>query len=415
MPNTYSSGWKVSPQVQYGKPIGSPLIYFPAQVTAVFVHISILVMSLAHAVEPTKPAAPPLPPPPPPSVVSKAHILLDYDSGQVLAEFNADKRLEPASLTKIVSVDVIFQEIAAGHIKLTDEVQVSERAWRTGGSRTFADVGKRFKVEDLLKGAIIQSGNDATVALAEHIAGSESSFVGMMNAQAAKLGLINSNFMNSTGLPDPNHYSCARDMATMAVATIRDYPELYKIYSQKEYELNKIKQRNRNQLLWRDSTVDGIKTGHTKGAGYCLVASAKRDQQRLISVLMGAESDSTRAEDSLALLNYGFRFYETHKLYDKQQPLGKVRVWKGVFGEVEAGAAETVYITVPRQQYQNLEIRLEIAPSLPAPVMAGQKVGRVLVSLAGQQIKDIPLISLTESAEGGIFRYLIDSMLLWFN
>lgn len=353
--------------------------------------------------------------PQPPTITSKAHILIDHDSGQVLAEFNSDQRLEPASLTKIMSMDVIFQEITSGNIKLTEEVLISEQAWRTGGSRTFAEVGKKFKIDDLLKGAIIQSGNDATVALAEHVAGSEQVFASMMNAQAKKLGLTGSHFVNSTGLPDPNHYSTARDIAIVSSATIREFPELYKIYSMKEYELNKIKQRNRNQLLWRDSSVDGIKTGHTEAAGYCLVASAKRDNQRLISVIMGSKSQNIRATDSLALLNYGFRFYETHKLYDKRQVLGKVRVWRGAAGEVPAGPAKTIYVTVPKQQYDKLELKLEMIPSLPAPVAADQNLGRVLVRLGDKQLAEVPLIALNESPQGGMFRYLLDTMLLWFN
>jgi D-alanyl-D-alanine carboxypeptidase (penicillin-binding protein 5/6) len=353
--------------------------------------------------------------PPPPTVTSKAHILIDYDSGVVLAEFNADEHLDPASLTKIMSMDVIFQEIANNRVKLTDEVLISEQAWRTGGSRTFAEVGKKFKVEDLLKGAIIQSGNDATVALAEHVAGSEQVFADMMNNQAKKLGLTGSHFVNATGLPDPNHYSTARDMAKVSAATIREFPEFYKIYSIKEYELNKIKQHNRNQLLWKDPSVDGVKTGHTEAAGYCLVSSAKRNEQRLISVIMGSKSPSVRASDSLALLNYGFRFYETHKLYDKRQVLGKVRIWRGAASEVEAGPAQAIYVTVPRQQYDKLELKMEMAPSLPAPVAAGQNVGRVLVRLGDKQLVEVPLIALTASPEGGMFRYLVDTMLLWLN
>lgn len=353
--------------------------------------------------------------PAPPTITSKAHILIDYDSEKVLAEYNPDQRLDPASLTKMMSMDVVFHELTSGRIKLTDEVLISEKAWRTGGSRTFAEVGKKIRLEDLLKGAIIQSGNDATVALAEHVAGSEEVFVEMMNARAQKLGLTSSHFANATGLPHPDHYSTARDMAKIGAATIRDFPEFYKLYSMKEYEMNKIKQKNRNQLLWRDSSVDGIKTGHTESAGYCLVSSAKRDDQRLISVVMGSKSQAMRATDSLSLLNYGFRFYETHKLYEKRQVLGKVRVWKGAVSEVEAGPAQAVYVTVPRQQYDKLKPQLEIAPSLPAPVVAEQQVGRVIVLLGEQKITEVPLVALTGSATGGTFRYLMDSLLLWFN
>lgn len=353
--------------------------------------------------------------PPPPNPTAKAFILIDHDSGRVLAESNADQRLEPASLTKIMAMNVVFREIASGTVKLSDEVLISERAWRTGGSRTFAEVGKRFSVEELLKGAIIQSGNDASVALAEHIAGSEQTFAEMMNARARQLGMTNSHFTNATGLPHSDHYTTARDIAKVTSATIREFPELYKLYSQKEYELNNIRQRNRNRLLWRDDSVDGVKTGHTEAAGYCLVASAKRDGQRLISVILGSKSTATRAADSLALLNYGFRFYETHKLYDKRQVLGRVRVWKGSPTEIEAGPAQMVYVTIPRQQYKNLEPHLEIAPSLLAPVAADQQVGRVLINLNEQQIAEVPLVALNESVVGGIIRRAMDSVLLWFH
>lgn len=386
----------------------------------------VLASILTQNFVPVANAADPLPPtktvettatevvPPPPNIVGKAYILIDYATGQVLAEHNADRRLEPASLTKVMSMDVVFRELTTGHIKIDDQVPISEYAWKTSGSRTFADVGKTFRLEDLLKGAIIQSGNDATVALAEHVAGSESTFAEMMNAHARTLGLTNSHFVNATGLPNSNHYSSARDMAKIGAATIRNFPAYYTFYSIKEYELNKIKQPNRNLLLYRDSTVDGIKTGHTQGAGFCLMASAKRNNQRLISVIMGSSSMKQRAADSLALLNYGFRFYETHKLYDKNQVLHTVRVLYGSVSNIQVGTAAEVYITVPREQYGKIEIKTEITPSLKAPVAKNQQVGKVLVSLGQKQIAEIPLVALEESAEGGVFRQLIDAILYSF-
>ncbi|KOR31655.1 D-alanyl-D-alanine carboxypeptidase [Achromatium sp. WMS3] len=353
--------------------------------------------------------------PQPPSINSKAHILLDYDSGQVLAASNPDLRLEPASLTKILAVDVVFKEIVAGRVKLSDKVLISKHAKKTGGSRTFIEVGEYLKVETLLKGAIIQSGNDATVALAEHIGGTEQNFAQMMNDQARNLSMTNSNFANATGLPHPDHYSTARDMAKVSIATIREFPEFYKIYSQKEFTFNKIKQRNRNLLLWRDRSIDGIKTGHTNAAGYCLAASAKRRGRRLVSVILGSKNEATRARDSKRLLDYGFKYFETHKLYEPRQVLGKVRVWKGVNGEVTVGPAHPVYVTVPKQQYQNIQLKLEMAASLPAPVAANQQVGRVLINLGTQQLAEVPLIALAESKTGNIFRQILDTILLWFN
>jgi serine-type D-Ala-D-Ala carboxypeptidase (penicillin-binding protein 5/6) len=353
--------------------------------------------------------------PSPPPVTAKSYVLVDFDSGRVLAESNADERLEPASLTKIMAMDVVFKEIASGNVKLTDPVLISEHAWRTGGSRTFANVGKSFSVEQLLKGAIIQSGNDATVALAEHIAGSEATFAEMMNAQAKRLGMTNSHFVNSTGLPHQDHYTTARDIAKVTAATIRNYPELYKLYSIKEFELNNIKQLNRNKLLWRDPSVDGVKTGHTDEAGYCLVASAERDGERLISVILGSKSVAQRTADSEALLSYGFRFFETHKLYGQRQSVAKVRVWKGDPAVIDAGPAQAVYVTIPRQQYKNLQPHLELTTSVMAPVAADQKLGRILVSLNGEQIADVPVVALSESKRGGIFRRMKDSVLLWFH
>lgn len=274
-------------------------------------------------------SAPQAPIPEPPAIASSAHLLVDHHTGKVIAEHNPDERLEPASLTKIMTAYVVFRELAAGKIALTDEVLISEKAWRTGGSKTFIELGKRIPLEVLLHGMIIQSGNDASVALAEHVAGSEDTFAHLMNSNAQRLGMVNSHFINATGLPDPEHYSTARDMTLVTAATIREFPEYYAWYAEKEYVYHGIKQNNRNRLLWQDPAVDGVKTGHTEAAGYCLVASAKRESMRLTSVVMGAKSEKARAEASLALLNYGFRFYESPQLYPGGKPVENLRVWMG--------------------------------------------------------------------------------------
>ena len=267
--------------------------------------------------------------PSPPGIDAKAYLLMDYDSDYIISSENADERMEPASLTKMMSSYVISNELDKGTLKLDDKVKISEKAWRMPGSRMFVKVGSEVTVGELLKGMIIQSGNDATVALAQHVAGSEDAFASMMNQQAARLGMTSTHFVNSTGLPNPEHYTTAHDLAILARALIHDFPDHYEWYSEKEYKYNKIKQRNRNDLLWRDSSVDGIKTGHTESAGYCLVASAKRKTMRLISVVLGTDSKKGRATESQKLLTYGFRFFETHRLYAANEPLTTVRVWKG--------------------------------------------------------------------------------------
>lgn len=263
-----------------------------------------------------------------PQVGARAFLLQDFDSGRVLAESNADERMEPASLTKIMTSYVVFEELKQGNITLDDKVLVSEKAWRMGGSKMFIEVNTEVTIDQLLKGVIIQSGNDASVALAEYIAGDESAFADLMNQYALRLGMSGSNFVNASGLPHPDHYTTARDMATLAAAMIRDFPTLYKMHAEKQYEYNGIAQHNRNRLLWRDDSVDGLKTGHTESAGYCLVASAERDGMRLISVVMGSKSERSRAKESTALLSYGFRFFETHRLYGAREPLTQIRVWK---------------------------------------------------------------------------------------
>jgi serine-type D-Ala-D-Ala carboxypeptidase (penicillin-binding protein 5/6) len=350
--------------------------------------------------------------PTPPHIDAQAYILVDFHTGQVLAESNADQRLEPASLTKLMTAFVVFQELRGKHIKLDDSVVISKHAWRTPGSRMFAEVNKTIPLQDLLQGMIIQSGNDASVALAEHVAGSEEAFASLMNQHAKTLGLEGSHFVNSPGLPDPNHYTTARDVAKVTRALIQQFPDYYKWYSQREFTYNGITQYNRNRLLWRDPSVDGVKTGYTEGADYCLVASALRDGMRLISVVMGAKSAEARARQSEALLNYGFHFFETHRLYKASDPLTIVRVWKGDTSTLPVGLAEDFYVTVPRGQYDKLSASLDVNKIIVAPVAKGQAVGTVNLALGDQTKVQRPLVALQEVPEGGVLRRLIDQVSL---
>lgn len=349
-----------------------------------------------------------------PSIGAKAYVLMDYYSGRILASSNADAHMEPASLTKMMTTYVAFHEIREGNIALDDMVHVSEKAWRMGGSKMFIEVDTEVSVHDLLKGLIIQSGNDASVALAEHIAGNESSFADLMNQYAGQLGMTDSHFDNASGLPSPNLYVTAHDMALLAAALIRDFPELYKLHAQKEFEYNGITQYNRNKLLWRDETVDGLKTGHTESAGYCLVASAERDGMRLISVVLGSGSERTRASESSALLSYGFRFFETHRLYGARQPLTEVRVWKGEVDMLGVGLTEDLYVTVPRGQYDKLNAKMEIDNNITAPVLEGETRGRLEVTLAGEELVKRPLVTLESVPEGNLWRQVSDQVRLLF-
>ena len=351
----------------------------------------------------------------PPEVAAKSYLLVTHPGGQPLVEFRADDRLYPASLTKILTAYVVFHELAAGHIALTDEVLISEHAWRTGGSRMFAEVGKKVSLEELVKGMVIQSGNDASVALAEHVAGNEESFVKLMNEHARRLGMTNSHFTNATGLPDPDEYSAARDLAKVTEATIREFPQYYAWYGIKEYLYNNIKQHNRNRLLWRDDTVDGVKTGHTKDAGYCLVASAKRDGMRLTSVILGTESEEARAKASLALLNYGFRAFEGHPLYAQGQQIENLRIWMGEVTELPVGPAQEVFATIPRGSYDQLSAHIQKNPDLVAPVAKGDRVGDIVLSLADKEISRQPLVALRDVAEGGLWAKIRDTILRWFS
>ncbi|MCF6282207.1 MAG: D-alanyl-D-alanine carboxypeptidase [Candidatus Polarisedimenticolaceae bacterium] len=348
-----------------------------------------------------------------PKIAATGYLLIDFDSGRALAEKSADQALEPASLTKIMTAYVVFREIAEGNITLKEEVLISEKAWRMVGSRMFIEVGKRVKVETLLRGLIIQSGNDASVALAEHIAGSESTFAQLMNNHATRLGMSNTNFVNSTGLPHKDHYTTARDIALVAAAAIREFPDFYKWYGEKSFLYNGIKQHNRNKLLWRDKSVDGMKTGHTEAAGYCLVASAKRDNMRLISVVLGTRSENARAQESQSLLNYGFRFFETHKLYSANEALSHARIWKGDKKALALGLTEDLYVTIPRHSYKNLDAQMVLEPKLLAPITKGSTLGHVSITLEGKSVAQVPLTALEKVAEGNLFQQLKDHVLLW--
>jgi serine-type D-Ala-D-Ala carboxypeptidase (penicillin-binding protein 5/6) len=346
--------------------------------------------------------------PDPPQLAAKSWIMVDYDSGRVLAESNSTMRVEPASLTKIMSSYIVSRELANKRLAMNDMVTISQEAWRQEGSRSFINVGAQIPVEVLVHGMIIQSGNDATVALAEKVAGSSEIFSQLMNEHAKRLGASNTNFVNPSGLPHPEHYTTAEDMAKIAIAEIREYPEIYKIYAKKEYTWNGIKQHNRNRLLWQDESVDGMKTGHTNSAGYCLVASAKRGDMRLVTVILGADSEKARIQETQKLLNYGFRFYETHQLYQANQSLQQVHVWQGEVDEVSIGTQQALHLTVPRGQYEKLKPVIEFRPDLVAPIQKGQTIGTLKVTLADKELANLPLVAMNDVAEGGFFKRVID-------
>ncbi len=359
------------------------------------------------------PPPPGMPIPAAPQLGASSYILIDFNSGEVLVQHEADSRVEMASITKLMTSYVVFQELASGDVLLDDLVIISENAWRTVGSRMFLEPGMRVSIEDLLRGLIIQSGNDASVALAEHLAGTESSFATVMNYYAQQMGMSNTNFENSTGLTAETHYSTARDSALLSIAIIRDFPEYYRWYSEKEFNFNNIRQHNRNNLLWRDPAVDGLKTGYTEAAGYCLAASAKRDGMRLISVVMGAFSEQARASESQSLLNYGFRLFETVQLYRAGQELARARVWKGDVDQVALGLAEDMFISIPRGRYDDLDARIEMQPDLKAPLIEGQHVGRIQIFLEDEIVASRNLVTLIGITPAGFFSRAWDGMRLW--
>ena len=358
--------------------------------------------------------AAPTPTPTPPTIDAISYILLDQQSGRVLLEHDADMHVDPASLTKLMTSLVAFRALRAGTLHLDDLATVSERAWRTGGSRSFMQVGTQVRVEDLIKGMIVQSGNDASVALAEHVAGTVDAFAGLMNDEAKRLGLTNTVFDNSTGMPGSAHYSTARDIALISRAIITEFPEYYRWYSEREFTYNGITQHNRNQLLWQDSSVDGLKTGHTDEARYCLAASAQRDGMRLISVVMGSTNDKTRAAGSRALLEYGFHSYETHRLYAADAEITRVKVWKGDADEVALGLASDLYLTIPRGQYKELVPTMDVPMQVLAPLDAHADVGQVRIALGDQVLAERPLRTLAPVAPGSMWHRMVDAVELWF-
>ena len=382
-----------------------------------------LVLAQAPSPQPAPQAAAPtavVAIPPAPKPAGTAWLLMDYTTGQVLAGENYDERLEPASITKVMTSYVVAAEIKNGKIKPTDPVLMSERAWREGGAGTDGsysgfELNKTAPLVDMEKGMAVQSGNDAAIALAEHTAGSEEAFASLMNNYAARIGMKNSHFVNAHGLSAPEHYSTAHDLALLGQAMIRDYPETYAYNKIKEYKVGAMNpQPNRNLLLWRDPAVDGIKTGHHSGAGYCLMSSAQRGDQRLIAVVMGSTSEKQRADDSMALLNWGFRFFETHRLYETGKAIAQQRVWKGTTKQVQLGVAKPLLIGVPRGRYADLKPSMDVPKVLEAPIQKGQAIGTIKVSLDGKLVAQAPLVAINAVEEGGFFRRLWDSFWMWW-
>lgn len=345
-----------------------------------------------------------------PNLNATGYILVDVNSGKIIAEKNSDVRMPPASLTKLMSMYIVSSALKNGQVHFDDKVRISTKAWKTEGSRMFVKVNDEVPLKDLMQGVIVESGNDAAVALAEYVGGTEESFTGLMNQQAKLLGMNDSHFMDSTGLPNPDHYSTAHDLARLSVAYIKNFPEDYGFYSEKWFTYNGIRQPNRNRLLWRYEYADGLKTGHTNEAGYCLVASAKKDGMRLVSVVLGEPNDLGRTEDSMRLLTYGFRFYETHKIYNAQSPLVQARVWQGQKTNVPLGVAEDMYVTVPTGQYKKLQAAIQLNNPLKAPIAKGQAYGTLNITLNNQVIASKPLIALSDDPTGSILRRSADTM-----
>jgi len=354
------------------------------------------------------------PVPQPPIIGAKSYVLMDASTGAELAALKPDERLAPASLTKLMTAYAVFHALAESQITRDDVVTVSEKAWRTQGSRMFIEVGTQVRVEDLILGMIVQSGNDASVALAEHVAGTETVFAQLMNQYAAKLGMTGTHFVNSTGWPAEDHYTTARDMATLARAIIAEFPEYYRWYSVREFEYNDIKQPNRNSLLWRDESVDGMKTGYTEDAGYCLVSSAKRDDMRIISVVLGTATEKARIDGSQALLNYGFRFFETRLLYRAGETVATAHIWKAENETTPLGLPEDLYVTIPRGMFDDVESTLNMPATLVAPVAAGQPLAELQVSLNGDALLNAPLRALEDNPDGSLWQRTRDEVRLWF-
>jgi len=370
-----------------------------------YLAVILLTPYLVHAQVPV-PAAPEL--------SARGYILLDHNSGQLLAARSENEHLDPASITKLMTAYAAFRALNSGQITLQDQVLISENAWRTPGSRMFIEVNTRVSVEDLLQGMIVQSGNDASVALAEHLAGTTGTFAQLMNQYAAELEMHDTQYRNSTGLPAEGHYTSAADIARLATAIIREFPEYYRWYSQQEFVYNGITQKNRNALLWRDPSVDGMKTGMTDAAGYCLVSSAQRDGMRLIAVVLGTKSPAARASDSQALLNYGFRFFETRLLYEAGGEVTAARVWKGEAENTSLGLENDLYVTIPRGSYDRLRAQIELPAQVIAPVMKTTELGTIRINLNQEVVAEKNLVALNTINEGTIWQVAKDSVLLWF-
>lgn len=367
----------------------------------------------ASAVTPSAPAQP-LIIPSPPNVNAKGYVIMDANSGKIIAQKNMDQKMPPASLTKLMTLYITLQALAQGQIQLDDKVRISENAWRRGGSRMFVKLGSLVPVQDLIEGVIVASGNDACTALAEYIAGNETNFAQLMNQTAARLGMKNTHYVDSTGLPRPDHYSTPHDLALLTQHIIHDYPQYYHFFKQKWITYNGIRQPNRNRLLWRDPAVDGLKTGHTKAAGFCLISSGVQHDMRLISVVMGTPTDAARANDSQALLNWGFRFYKTYNLYNANQPITSARVFFGQNKKLPVGVANDVYVTVPVGASKGMNANLELDPTLKAPINKGQVVGKLDITLNQKPLRTVPVVALQDDLKGGLWTRLTDHVAIFF-
>jgi len=350
-----------------------------------------------------------------PQIAATAYLVMDADTGKIIASKNEHGQFAPASLTKMMTAYILEYELSKGNVSEDDLVLVSEKAWRTQGSRMFIREGTQVRLGDLMKGIVIQSGNDASVAAAEHIAGSEAAFADLMNQHADLLGMQNSNFLNATGLPAKSHVSSAYDLAILAKAIIQDFPQHYGMYSEKYFTYNKIRQPNRNKLLWRDKTVDGLKTGYTDEAGYCLVASAKRDNMRLISVVLGTKDEEARARESQKLLSYAFRYYRTHQLYESNVVLNTTKVWAGETDQLRMGINESLSVTIPRGQADKLQATMDVERVIKAPIEKGQELGKVRVTLEGELVKEVPLVAMDTIPEAGLLKRIWHAIMLFFS
>ena len=348
-----------------------------------------------------------------PKLNLSSYILIEASTNTVIAEFNSDNQIAPASMTKVMSGYVIADQIANGSISLDDKVLISEKAWKTGGSKMFIEAGKRVSVKDLLSGIIIQSGNDATIAMAEYVAGSEEGFVDFMNAYASEMGLTNSLFQNSTGFSNPNHFTSAKDLAKLTQALINNFPDHYATYKEKEFTFSGIRQLNRNKLLWRDDSVDGVKTGHTDSAGFCLISSAQRNDMRLIAVVAGSESENERLTASQRLLEYGFRFYATQKLVAQEIKVTTAKVWGGKTNEVALGSTKDIYLTLPRSEFKNIKANYQFNNNLQAPIEIGQMIGSIEFTSNDRVVLSAPLVAIETVEAKGFFGMLWSRLLYW--